>query len=42
MKANTLSAEKRRKLILSIVLLVTFLVAHYRSKIDALNAQYAK
>ena len=30
------------QLILSIVLLVTFLIAHYRSKMDALRAQYTK
>ncbi len=29
------------QLILSIVLLVTFMIAHYRGKIDALKAQYA-
>lgn len=29
------------QLILSIILLVTFLVAHYRGKLDALKAQYA-
>jgi len=30
------------QLILSIILLVTFLIAHYRGKMDALKAQYAK
>lgn len=30
------------QLILSIVLLVTFMIAHYRGKIDAIKAQYAK
>ena len=30
------------QLILSIVLLVTFMIAHYRGKMDALRAQYAK
>ncbi len=30
------------QLILSIVLLVTFMVAHYRGKLDALRAKYAK
>ncbi len=30
------------QLILSIILLVTFLMAHYRGKIDALKAQYSK
>ncbi len=30
------------QLILSIVLLVTFLIAHYRGKMDALKAQYSK
>ncbi|MCR4887424.1 MAG: FTR1 family iron permease [Clostridiales bacterium] len=30
------------QLILSIVLLVTFLIAHYRGKMDALRAQYSK
>ena len=30
------------QLILSIVLLVTFMVAHYRGKMDALRAEYAK
>ena len=30
------------QLILAIILLVTFLVAHYRGKIDALKAKYAK
>ena len=30
------------QLILAIILLVTFLVAHYRGKMDALRAQYAK
>ena len=29
------------QLILSVILLITFLVAHYRGKIDALKAQYA-
>jgi len=29
------------QLILSIILLVTFLMAHYRGKIAALKAQYA-
>ena len=29
------------QLILAIILLVTFLVAHYRGKIDALKAKYA-
>ena len=30
------------QLILAIILLVTFLIAHYRGKMDALKAQYAK
>lgn len=30
------------QLILSIILLVTFLIAHYRGKMDALKAQYSK
>ena len=30
------------QLVLSIILLVTFLIAHYRGKMDALKAQYAK
>ena len=30
------------QLILAIILLVTFLIAHYRGKIDALKAQYSK
>ena len=30
------------QLILSIILLVTFLMAHYRGKMDALKAQYTK
>ncbi len=30
------------QLILAIVLLITFLIAHYRGKMDALKAQYAK
>ena len=30
------------QLILAIILLVTFLIAHYRGKMDALRAQYEK
>ena len=30
------------QLILSIILLITFMIAHYRGKIDAVKAQYAK
>jgi len=30
------------QLILAIILLVTFLIAHYRGKMDALKAQYSK
>ena len=30
------------QLILSVVLLVTFLMAHYRGKLDALKAEYDK